>query len=715
MATVGDAVVEHGRAFQERSRDVVGHQHAAQRHVCRADALGEGDDVGADVVAGRSEPLAKPTEAADHLVGHQQHAVLVADRAHALVVALGRGEGAARVLHRLHEHGGHRIGALLLDHVAQLVQQELRELLLTLTRGTAVAVGVGDVADTGQERLERRLQRVDAGQRQRAQGGAVVGDAPRDHLVAVVVPLQLVVLAHELDDRLVGLRSARHEEGAVEVAGRELGHLGRQLDRARMRVAPVGVEGQLRHLRGGRLTQLGAEAVPDLGAEEAGQPVEVALSLAVVQVAALPAGDDRHVLVAERGVPREVHHQMPLGEFLQPVVRQRGLRAVAGHRGDPCLGDWTEWPIVSGAHARSAPSCLYSLAQRVDHTGAAKMAVHASGPKTEQLMAKRDAFVARGVALAPIVADHAHGARLTDVDGKEYIDFAGGIGVLNLGHTPERVVEAIKRQADAMLHSCFPVAAYEPYLEVSRLLCEHVPGTFAKKAVLVNSGAEAVENAVKIARYHTGRAGVITFDRGFHGRTLLTMTLTSKLVYKRGMGPFAPEVYRAPAPYPYRGITTKDALKGLEFTFKAHVDPESVACVILEPVQGEGGFTVMPPESIQGLYELCQKYGIVYIDDEVQSGMGRTGTLWGIEHSGVTPDLITVGKSLAAGMPLAGVVGRAEILDSVHPGGLGSTYGGNPVACAAAIESINAIASQDFLDHAKAFGEEIQTRLRDMA
>jgi 4-aminobutyrate aminotransferase-like enzyme len=193
------------------------------------------------------------------------------------------------------------------------------------------------------------------------------------------------------------------------------------------------------------------------------------------------------------------------------------------------------------------------------------------------------------------------------------------------------------------------------------------------------------------------------------------MTLTSKLVYKRGMGPFAPEVYRAPAPYPYRGVSTKDALKGLEFTFKAHVDPESVACVILEPVQGEGGFTVMPPEFIQGVYELCQTYGIVYIDDEVQSGMGRTGTLWGIEHAGVVPDLMTVGKSLAAGMPLAGVVGRAEIIDSVHPGGLGSTYGGNPVACAAAIESIAAIADPAFLAHAKEFGEEIMSRLNAMA
>ena len=342
------------------------------------------------------------------------------------------------------------------------------------------------------------------------------------------------------------------------------------------------------------------------------------------------------------------------------------------------------------------------------------MAVQATG-RTQELMAKRDAYVARGVSLAPIVASRAHGARLIDADGREFIDFAGGIGVLNLGHTPDAVVAAIKEQAEALLHSCFPVAAYEPYLEVCRLLVEHGLGDFDKKAVLINSGAEAVENAVKIARYHTGRDAVITFDRGFHGRTLLTMTLTSKLVYKKGMGPFAPEVYRAPAPYPYRGISTEDALAGLDFMFKATVDPQEVACVILEPVQGEGGFTVMPPEFIQGLKERCERHGILFIDDEVQSGMGRTGTLWGIEHSGVVPDLMTVGKSLASGMPLAGVVGRAEVIDSVHLGGLGSTYGGNPVACAAAIESIKAIADPAFLAQSVRMGDRIQARLREMA
>jgi len=342
------------------------------------------------------------------------------------------------------------------------------------------------------------------------------------------------------------------------------------------------------------------------------------------------------------------------------------------------------------------------------------MAVHTE-TSSEALRTKRDRYVARGVSIAPIFAARAHGARLVDADGREYIDFAGGIGVLNLGHTPDAVVEAIQQQAAELIHACFPVAAYEPYLEVCRMLSELAPGSHAKKAVLVNSGAEAVENAVKIARYHTGRPAVITFDRGFHGRTLLAMSLTSKLVYKRGMGPFAPEIYRAPAPYPYRGISTADALEALDWMFKATVDPASVACVILEPIQGEGGFTVMPADFIQGLKARCEEHGILYIDDEVQAGMGRTGTLWGIEHSDVVPDLVTVGKSLASGMPLAGVIGSTEIMDSVHPGGLGSTYGGNPVACAAAVESLKAISDPQFLARAVEVGERIHARLNEMA
>ncbi len=343
------------------------------------------------------------------------------------------------------------------------------------------------------------------------------------------------------------------------------------------------------------------------------------------------------------------------------------------------------------------------------------MAVSVSGSRTEALREQRDKYVAKGISVQPIFVQSAHGTKVIDVDGKEYLDFAGGIGVLNLGHTPDAVVAAIKTQAEALLHSCFPVAGYQPYIDVCQLLVENTPGNHDKKALLVNSGAEAVENAVKIARYATGRDAVITFDRGFHGRTLLTMTLTSKLVYKRGMGPYAPEVYRAPAPYPYRGITTEDALAQMDYMFKATVDPKSVACMILEPVQGEGGFLVMPPEFLRGLKARCEEHGIVYIDDEVQAGMGRTGKLWGIDHAGVVPDLITVGKSLAAGMPLAGVVGRADLIDAVHVGGLGSTYGGNPVACAAAVESLKAISDPAFLQAAADHGVTIQRRLNEMA
>jgi 4-aminobutyrate aminotransferase / (S)-3-amino-2-methylpropionate transaminase / 5-aminovalerate transaminase len=343
------------------------------------------------------------------------------------------------------------------------------------------------------------------------------------------------------------------------------------------------------------------------------------------------------------------------------------------------------------------------------------MTLQETGTRGAAVRAARDRYVARGVSTQPIFLERGHGATVVDVDGREYVDFAGGIGVLNLGHTPEAVVAAITRQAESLLHACFPIAGYEPYIEVCRLLAEHAPVDGDVKAMLVNSGAEAVENAVKIARYASGRPAVISFDRGFHGRTLLAMTLTSKLVYKRGMGPFAPEVYRAPAPYEYRGITADDALAQLRFILKAHVDPASVACIVLEPVQGEGGFIVMPPEFIRGVREICDEHGIVYVDDEVQAGMGRTGRLWAIERSGVKPDLVCVGKSLASGMPLAAVCGRAELMDAVHPGGLGGTYGGNPVACAAAIESIQAIADRAFLERAERAGERIGERLRALS
>jgi len=256
---------------------------------------------------------------------------------------------------------------------------------------------------------------------------------------------------------------------------------------------------------------------------------------------------------------------------------------------------------------------------------------------------------------------------------------------------------------------------YEPYVEVCRRLSELWPGVAETKSVLLNSGAEAVENAVKIARVATGRTAVVAFDRAFHGRTTLTMALTSKVVpYKDGFGPFAPDVYRAPAPYPYRGVTSDDAIRGLELLFKQDVSPERVACVVLEPVQGEGGFIAMPEDFPRRLKELCERHGILYVDDEVQSGIGRTGPVWAIEHYGVEPDLLVSGKSLGGGLPLAGVTGRAEVMDAVPPGGLGGTFGGNPLACAAAIAVLEEVAKPEFRARSEEIGAAIRGRLEDL-
>jgi 4-aminobutyrate aminotransferase/(S)-3-amino-2-methylpropionate transaminase len=318
----------------------------------------------------------------------------------------------------------------------------------------------------------------------------------------------------------------------------------------------------------------------------------------------------------------------------------------------------------------------------------------------------RDRYVSRAVTAPPIVVVRAKGARITADDGRTYIDFAGGIGCQNLGHGPADVVRAIHEQVDSYLHQCFMVGMYEPYVEVCRRLAELYPGPGSEyKSVLVNSGAEAVENAVKIARAATGRQAVVAFDRAFHGRTLLTMSLTSKVVpYKRGFGPFAPEVYRSPV-----------SIEALEHLFKADVDPESVACVVLEPVQGEGGFIAMPDDFPRRLKELCDAHGILYVDDEVQAGVGRTGPVWAIEHYGVTPDLLVSGKSLGGGLPLAGVTGRAELMDAVHVGGLGGTFGGNPVACAAACVVLDTVATPEFRQRADALGARLRTRLETLA
>jgi 4-aminobutyrate aminotransferase/(S)-3-amino-2-methylpropionate transaminase len=336
---------------------------------------------------------------------------------------------------------------------------------------------------------------------------------------------------------------------------------------------------------------------------------------------------------------------------------------------------------------------------------------------TQAVVEARERYVARGVATPPLVVARAGGTHIEDVDGKSYLDFAGGLGCQNLGHGPTSVVAAIHEQVDRYLHQCFMVGMYEPYVEACRRLAELSPCRGKEqKSILLNSGAEAVENAVKIARVATGRPAVVTFDRAFHGRTLLTMTMTSKVVpYKRGFGPFAPEVYRAPAPYPYRGVTTDDAIHALELLFKADVDPESVACVVLEPVQGEGGFIPMPEDFPARLAELCAKHGILYVDDEVQSGVGRTGTVWAIERYGVEPDLMVSGKSLGGGLPLAGVTGRAELMDAVPAGGLGGTFGGNPVACAAAVAILDEVATPEFRRRAEAIGTRIRAGLDGMA
>jgi 4-aminobutyrate aminotransferase len=333
----------------------------------------------------------------------------------------------------------------------------------------------------------------------------------------------------------------------------------------------------------------------------------------------------------------------------------------------------------------------------------------------QALRAERERYVTRGVATTDMTVSRAEGATIWDADGREYLDFAGGIACQNLGQSPDAIVQAIHEQVDRYLHQCFMVGLYEPYVEVCRRLDELWPGHTETKSLLVNSGAEAIENAVKIARSATGRPGVVAFDRAFHGRTNLTMAMTSKLVYKQGFGPLASDVYRAPAPYEYRGVTTSDAIAGLELLFAQDVAPTEVACVVLETVQGEGGFIPMPSEFVQALKLICERHGILYVADEVQSGCGRTGPPWAIAHLNVEPDLIVSGKTLGGGLPLAAVTGRSKLMDSVHPGGLGGTFGGNPVSCAAACVVLDTIAEHGFRQRAETIGRLIRGRLEQIA
>jgi 4-aminobutyrate aminotransferase len=335
----------------------------------------------------------------------------------------------------------------------------------------------------------------------------------------------------------------------------------------------------------------------------------------------------------------------------------------------------------------------------------------------DDLLEERARFVARGVATPRLVVVRAEGATVEAADGTLYLDFAGGIACQNTGHGFGPVVAAIHDQVDRFLHQCFMVGTYEPYVAVCRRLAQLSPCRGDRqKSILVNSGAEAIENAVKIARAATGRPAVVVFEHGFHGRTLLTMAMTSKVrPYKAGFGPFPGEIYRAAAPYPYRGVDTDAAIASLERLFASEVDADSVACVVLETVQGEGGFIPMPADYLARLRSVCDERGIVFVADEVQSGVGRTGPVWAIEHSGVEPDLLVSGKSLGGGLPLAAVTGRAELMDAPGPGGLGGTFGGNPVACAAAAVVLDTVVEEGFRARAARLGESMRARLDEIA
>ncbi len=324
--------------------------------------------------------------------------------------------------------------------------------------------------------------------------------------------------------------------------------------------------------------------------------------------------------------------------------------------------------------------------------------------KNENLLELRKQYVPKAVYNTfPSFISQANGAKMTDIEGYEMIDFAGGIATVNVGHCHPKVVSAIKDQAEKYIHTCFHVAMYEPYIELAQRLCEIAPGDFPKMAFFANSGAEAVENAIKIARYYTKRSGIITFENAFHGRTLMGMSLTSKVKpYKLGFGPFAPEIYRIPF---------GDANLFETFLIN-HIAPESVAAIIAEPVQGEGGFITPPPEFFPKIIEICKENGILFIADEIQSGMGRTGKMFAIEHWDVVPDIILLAKSLAAGLPLSAIIGRKEIMDSPHIGGLGGTFGGNPVACRAALAVLDIFKEENLLHKAEILGQKLNKQIK---
>jgi 4-aminobutyrate aminotransferase/(S)-3-amino-2-methylpropionate transaminase len=339
-----------------------------------------------------------------------------------------------------------------------------------------------------------------------------------------------------------------------------------------------------------------------------------------------------------------------------------------------------------------------------------------AGTNTAALLDLRASEVAVGVGNThPIFAERGEGARLWDSDGKEYLDFVGGIGVLNVGHSHPKVRAAVELQLACFTHTCFQVAMYEGYVRLAERLNRLAPGPSKKKTLLVTTGAEATENAVKIAREMTGRPAVIAFNHGYHGRTLLALTMTGKNdPYKQHFGPFCTEIYHTPFPYEYHGWTTKRALASLDDVFEAQVAPDRVAAIIIEPVLGEGGFVPAPLEFMRALRAIADAHGIMLICDEIQTGFCRTGAMFAVEHSGIEPDLITVAKSLAGGLPLAAVIGRAEVMDSVKPGGLGGTYAGNPLACAAALATLDILEEEGIPERAQVIGTAVERSLRGL-
>ena len=400
--------------------------------------------------------------------------------------------------------------------------------------------------------------------------------------------------------------------------------------------------------------------------------------------------------------------QVVRGEMRDPTLsvqmkagfEPRGL--LANYLSDPVCDNYSVLLVLNSAAHVSGASPEHAMSY-------IRMNSEIPGPNAKKMLARRAAAVPSGLGRATdVVVERADGGLVFDVDGNTMIDFAGGIGMLAVGHSPAPVVDAIKSQAEKYIHPCALVATYEPYIELAELLNELTPGDFPKKTIFANSGAEAVENAVKLARKYTGRSTVICFEGGYHGRTLLTLSLTSKYgLFKSGFGPFAPEIVRLPIPNVYRtpkGMTPDEyvdfGIAQLENALISQVEPSAVAAIIIEPVQGEAGFLPVPPRFMQRIRDLTKQHNIVMIADEVQCGSGRTGRLFAAEHYGIVPDMIVSAKSLGAGMPIGGVTGRAEIMDSAHLGGVGSTYGGSPLACVAAIETLKIIRQPEFMAHA---------------